>query len=215
MPLPGAKLPTPTAIHAHCLLLYFQAVRMWGLYVRLRPAAFLFCSFDRLLFVLRFTASPPDNRAERSAHAHDKMDTAIGNSAQHRFGVRMGYRWNTSQRTQDMTGSGRAPVRTSEPLMSTAFHAHCLLLYCVQPVRRGALNLLFECDLRLCESLPIECFSASCRMTFGHELIGSCRTHAQISQCASASLQAGSHPATATPIAGSGHRRRRLCRLPR
>jgi hypothetical protein len=65
IPLPGVKLLTPTAIHAHCLLLYFQAVRTGRLYVRLHPAAFFNCSFDRLLCALRLAACPLPQQVER------------------------------------------------------------------------------------------------------------------------------------------------------
>ncbi|MHB1248220.1 MAG: hypothetical protein ACYCZL_02235 [Polaromonas sp.] len=39
-----------------------------------------------------------------------------------------------NQRTQDMTSPGKELARTSKLPMSTAFHAHYLLLYCVQLV---------------------------------------------------------------------------------
>ena len=95
IPLPGAKTPTLTAIHAHCLLLYFLQIFGLGtpvLYPAYVPHASAF--IYNVLFALRHTTHPTrrSGTPDRQAQTHAKTEFAIGYTAQHRIGVRMGYR---------------------------------------------------------------------------------------------------------------------------
>lgn len=58
--------------------------------LRYQPTAFIY----NVLFTLRHTTHPAhrSSTADQQAQTHAKTESAIGNFAQHRLGVRMGYR---------------------------------------------------------------------------------------------------------------------------
>ena len=96
-----------------------------------------------------YHASRPPIRHTGSSGPNARQNgSAIDNSAQHRLGVRMGYRRMEIQRSQDAASPGREPARASEqrcPLLFTRT-ACCFILssFCI-PSR--ASNLLFGCFL--------------------------------------------------------------------
>ncbi|MBW8328618.1 MAG: hypothetical protein K0M48_05515 [Thiobacillus sp.] len=82
---------TPTAIHAHCLLLYFSAY--WpetaGSAVRYLVQAMLlylptFIHLAAMLIPPGFSSTP-----EKTSHSARQDGICIGNAAQHRLGVRV------------------------------------------------------------------------------------------------------------------------------
>ena len=207
IPLPGAQTPTPTAIHAHCLLLYFvQLVGPGCRFFRPAcPALLLINHLSTTCYSPCGQSVPPASQDRTQAHAHDETESAIGNAAQHRFGVRMRYR-RKIQRKQDMTIPGRGLVRTSDcrcPLLFTRT-ACCFILYsfCIPP---RASNLLFECVLDCGESYRANISGLRVEVRPAMSL----SAHATaIRQGGAGSPRAGPHPAAAAPTAASAHRRR-------
>jgi len=95
-PLPDAKPTASTAIHAHCLLLYFlDGQNVVHLCAPTSCRIFLTAFQYHLLFALRHVSSCPlpQQPKGKTAQAHDATGSASENMAQHRFGVHMRYRW--------------------------------------------------------------------------------------------------------------------------
>jgi hypothetical protein len=95
-PLPDAKPKASTAIHAHCLLLYFlDGQNVVHLCAPTSCRIFLTAFQYHLLFTLRHVSSCPlpQQPKGKTAQAHDATGSASENMAQHRFGVHMRYRW--------------------------------------------------------------------------------------------------------------------------
>lgn len=94
-PLPDAKPTTSTAIHAHCLLLYFLAGQNVAPLCAPASRRFFNCFFVpliiRLAARLLLPSSPTRNRENRLKRTTIR-NLHLENVAQHRFGVRMRYR---------------------------------------------------------------------------------------------------------------------------
>jgi hypothetical protein len=218
IPLPGVKLLTPTAIHAHCLLLYFQAVRTGRLYVRLHPAAFFNCSFDRLLCAC----------GSQPARFPSKSNGKIGSNARQngicngKCGAAPFRRAHEISPEYTPTNTGHDRLRERACPDIGAHDVHCfsrallVALLCTACSSRRLESVVRVLSATV-EILSSEYFRASCRMSSAYELIGSCRMQRAVRQGVSTPRQAGFPRAAAAPTAGSEHRRhcRRYCLPPR
>jgi hypothetical protein len=130
---PGAKTPTPTAIHAHCLLLYFSQLNVAPLCA---PPSRRFLGlpfYNQPSIALRFfpcrlpcqTKWKTGSGARQGGICNRKYGAAPTRRTHERSSI------ETTNTGHDKPGRTCPGIQT---LMPTAFHAHCLLLYCVQPV---------------------------------------------------------------------------------
>lgn len=154
IPLPGAQTLTPTAIHAHCLLLYFLHSFYWKrrLYVRLLLPVCCFHLHIYCSYALRHITHPARRSGSVSPHVRQNgiCNRKFGAAP---FRCTHGISLNVNPTITECSKPWERACLGHPDTMPTAFHAHCLLLilysFCI-PSR--ASNLPFECFLDCGES---------------------------------------------------------------
>ena len=137
IPHPGAKTPTPTAIHAHCLLLYFSASRNVAHLCAPPSRRFLKLPFynQPLISLRSFSCLLPRQTKGEKTGSNARQD-GICNRKCGAAPFRRAHEGSSKKPTN--TGCGELHNRACQGIkilpMPTAFHAHYLLLYLVQPV---------------------------------------------------------------------------------